>query len=437
MKGYLKKLIKRKKEEMQKLQKRSNDSTDINEVRSIGETLATLREEIEEAESKLEELEAQGEGDNSTGEDGTGEEGRSALQGEAQTRNATVLGAFSMRNGNANQQTETDPFATMEYRQAFKNYAQRGVAIPEDIVTRAGGETGTTTAAEIGAIIPTTVMNELVKELSKVRGNIYSKVRKLNVKGGVKFPISNLQATFKWITETTPSERQKAGDVKEYIEFSYNLGEIRVSTSLLASIVSLDLFEAEVKNLIMEAFLEAMDKGIISGTGNGQLTGITKDKRVKNSITMTEAEISDWEQWRKKLFARIPLSKRGKGEFLFPASTVEGYLMTMKDTTNRPLWKDPDYAMSENGTTAGKFFGRNTEYVEPDVISDFDTAADGDVIGIYWVPTDYAINTNMQFGIKRYFDEDKNEWVDKGLVIVDGKILDTSGVYLIKKKVSA
>ena len=44
-----------------------------------------------------------------------------------------------------------------------------------------------------------------------------------------------------------------------------------------------------------------------------------------------------------------------------------------------------------------------------------------------WVPSDYAINTNFEFGMKRYFDEDTNEWINKGLTIVDGKILDTSG----------
>ena len=72
--------------------------------------------------------------------------------------------------------------------------------------------------------------------------------------------------------------------------------------------------------------------------------------------------------------------------------------------------------------------------VEPDVIADFDTASSGDVIGLYWVPSDYAINTQMQFGMKRYFDEETNEWVNKGLTIVDGKMLDVSGCYILKKK---
>ena len=44
-------------------------------------------------------------------------------------------------------------------------------------------------------------MSEFIREASKVYGHIYAKVRKLNVQGGVKFPIEKLGATFKWVTE--------------------------------------------------------------------------------------------------------------------------------------------------------------------------------------------------------------------------------------------
>ena len=129
----------------------------------------------------------------------------------------------------------------------------------------------------------------------------------------------------------------------------------------------------------------------------------------------------------------MPLSKRGQGEFLFAASTVESNLLTMKDTNNRPVFKEATDITMDN--LAGTFFGRNVTLVEPELIKDFDTASTGDVIGVYWVPQDYAVNTQMEFGLKRYFDEDTNEWINKGLTIVDGKILDPSGCFLIKKKV--
>ena len=71
--------------------------------------------------------------------------------------------------------------------------------------------------------------------------------------------------------------------------------------------------------------------------------------------------------------------------------------------------------------------------VEPDIITDFDTAQTGDVIGIFWQPQDYAINENFAWTMRRYFDEEMNEWVDKALVVTDGKILNPKGYYKIIK----
>ncbi|MFR7530346.1 MAG: hypothetical protein ACLUU0_10240 [Anaerostipes hadrus] len=109
----------------------------------------------------------------------------------------------------------------------------------------------------------------------------------------------------------------------------------------------------------------------------------------------------------------------------------------MKDANNRPVYKEATELNIGESAKSGKFYGREVTMVEPDVIADFDTANEGDVVGVYWNPLDYIINTNLAFGMKRYFDEEKNEWVNKGLTIVDGKIADPSGVYIIKKKASA
>lgn len=330
-------------------------------------------------------------------------------------------------------QTETG-YGSMEYRQAFMNYATRGVAIPADVVARAAGDAGTTVSTEIGALIPTTVMNEVIRQLSGAYGQVYAKVRKLNVQGGIKFPISKLKAKFRWVAEATGSEgKTKAGEADAFVSFGANLGEIKIATSLIAAVQALDVFEQEIAVRIAEAFMEAMDTAIINGSGTGCPLGITKDSRVTNIVEFSDSknEIDKWEIWRKNLFAKIPIKKRGSGEFLFPASTFETHLMSMKDKNDRPLAKEA--ADIVNGDADGKFFGRDVTFVEPDIIKDYDVAEAGDVIGIYWVPGDYAVNTNLQFGIQRYFDQDTNEWVDKALVIVDGKILDTTGCYLLKK----
>lgn len=330
-------------------------------------------------------------------------------------------------------QTETG-YGSMEYRQAFMNYATRGVAIPADVAMRAAGDAGTTVSTEIGALIPTTVMSEVIRQLSGAYGQVYAKVRKLNVQGGIKFPISKLKAKFRWVAEATGSEgKTKAGEADAFVSFGANLGEIKIATSLIAAVQALDVFEQEIAVRIAEAFMEAMDTAIINGSGTGCPLGITKDSRVTNIVEFSDSktEIDKWEFWRKNLFAKIPIKKRGSGEFLFPASTFETHLMSMKDKNDRPLAKEA--ADIVNSDADGKFFGRDVTFVEPDVIKDYDVAEVGDVIGIYWVPVDYAVNTNLQFGIQRYFDQDTNEWVDKALVIVDGKILDTTGCYLLKK----
>lgn len=417
MKEFLQNLIKNKEARANELRKLIQDATTADEVRSYGNELTTVENELREAKVQLQQFEARN------------------VMTEPSANGFNPSATVATTQMNQRKSTE-DKFGTMEYRMAFKKYVQTGEAISHEL--RAGGDTGTTVTTDIGMIIPTTVMNEFIKDVSEVYGQIYSKVRKLNVKGGVEFPISKLSANFKWITETTVSNKQKAGDIKDKVSFSYHIGEIRVAESLLAQVVSLDVFESEIVRIMVEAYVKAMDTAIISGTGSGQPLGITKDTRVTsntgNIIEFEADEIGDWTAWRKKLFAKVPLSKRGSGEFLFPASTVESNLLTMKDANGRPLFKEA--TEGRIGNLAGTFFGREVTLVEPDIIKDYDTASTGDIIGIFWTPNDYAINTQLQFGMKRYFDEDTNEWINKALTILDGKILDVNGCYLLKKKVT-
>lgn len=439
-KKILEKRMARLKAKQEELRSRGLQTTDEKEAADIKEKLSDLTDQIADIQDELDVI-AEEESEKAQETEGT--ETRSAA-GQPQRVPATVevrggspLASYSLGGGpqESRDQTTSSRYASMEYRTAFMNYVQHGVPIPASLNARAAGEPGITLADEIEAIIPETIMKEFIKETTKVYGHIYAKVRKLNIRGGLKFPISNLKANFKWINETTVSDTQNAGDIRDYIQFDYNIAEIRVAQSLLSEVVSLDLFEAEITRIMIEAYVEAMDKAIINGTGNNQILGITNDPRITNIVEFTDKEMGDWTKWRTKLFAAIPLAKRGKGEFLFPASTVEAYLMTMKDNNNRPVFKEAtDLTI---GNTGGSFFGKNVDLVEPDIIADYATAAEGDVIGVFWVPDDYVINTNYQFGIKRWEDHDHNMIVNRGLTIVDGKIVDASGCYLLKKKASS
>ncbi len=55
------------------------------------------------------------------------------------------------------------------------------------------------------------------------------------------------------------------------------------------------------------------------------------------------------------------------------------------------------------------------------------------MIAIYANLNNYVINSNMQLALFRYFDHDTNQWVDKAIMIADGKLLDPHGVIIVRK----
>lgn len=438
-KKILEKRLARLNDKKNALAARANASQDANEVRSINEELSDLNAEIEETQAEIDAItaeEAEAEA-RSAAAQAAANEFREMPPANARHVNGGIVASFGQTTKASQTRENADPFATLEYRQAFMRYAQTGEAIPENLYKRDGAPANTDS---LGATIPTTVLNEFINEIRVTYGQLYNKVRKLNIKGAVKVPIARLQATFKWITEDTVSPRQDAGEIKDYVMFEYNMAEIRVSQTLLSEIVSLDIFEREIVRVMVIAYMQAMDNGIINGTGNGQMLGLLKDPRVTgltgHVIEMTANDINDWTAWRKKFFAKLPLGYRS-GEFIFPVATVDSYLETMADSNNNPVFRQATGLEVNDGDSRnpnGRFFGREVTLVEPDIIPDFDSASAGDVIGVFWQPQEYAINTNMNFGMRRYFDEERNEWVNKMLTVVDGKVLNPMGIYLIKKK---
>lgn len=360
--------------------------------------------------------------------------------------NADVMGVFTSATAEAKKDEKRgeNPLGSDEYRQAFKNFVQRGVKIPAELRSkiadfratlpeeqRAGVAISTN---DTEAAIPITVMREVINTVRKRYGNLYSKVTKMNIAGGVKVPVGSLQADFKWIGESTVSPRQKL-DKLGSVTFGYHTAEIRIAQSFLSSILTVTDFETKITEVIALAYLKAMDIAIVKGTGDGMPLGIVNDTRVTNVVTMTAAQFSNWAYWQKNFFAKRPLGYRA-GNFIMSVGTVDGYLRTMADANNRPLFYEATGLVVNDGDAVnpnGRFYGHDIDLVEPDVVADFDTANSGDVVGIFWQPEEYGVNENFGFAMRRYFDEETNEWVNKALTVVDGKVLNPEGFVLIKK----
>jgi HK97 family phage major capsid protein len=411
----------------QSLGQRALESQDAAEVRSLNDQIADINEQVEDIREEISVIEA--EEAEKKAEEARAAEAEVENRGVMPQVNGNIVNAFSQNAENR----ASDPYASMEYREAFKAYVQKGVAIPSNLLQRSDGPT---TSQDLGAIVPTTVMNEIIKNLPGVYGQLYKKCRHTSIPGGVRIPVADLSASFKWINETTVSPDQKAGDTS-YIEFGYNIAEIRITETLLASIVSLGRFESEISSLIAEAYVQAMDNAIVNGSGKGAPLGMLNDPRVPadHRIEMTAADFADWKQFRKKVLSKIPMRARNFS-WITSLSTSESYIHTMCDSNGQPIFREATvFEMNDSdGVSEGRFFGREMTYVEPDILPDFDAAQAGDVVMILWNPNDYIINSNLGFGVKRYFDDSKNCWVNKGLTIVDGRLGSVDRVYFIVKK---
>ena len=412
---YLNNLITRNKKQMEKLRKKLDESTDVNEVRSIGATLAQIRDEINEAEEQLKNID---DGDNNDGDNNDGENRNNNPDVRSKVINGEVRGSFGVKNGQP-QKREEDPSDTVEYRTAFMNFICRNVPISAELREA-------TNTVDASAVIPKTIVNEIVKKLESY-GNIFAKVRKLNVQGGVSIPILDLKPTAKWIDETTASEDQKL-QANSSITFSYFGVECKLAQSLLVNITTLDVFQNEFINLATEAIVKAVEIAIFNGTGTNQPLGIVKDSRVKNIVTLSTVDFGTWEGWH-KVKGKIKKAYRN-GCFVMNQSTFDGSIDGMVDKNGQPIARI-NYGIDSEEKY--RFMGKEVETVEDDILPAYEDAKTGDVVAVFINLSDYAINTNMDMTATKWVDNDTNKIKNKVMMIIDGKLIDTNGVVLIKK----
>lgn len=317
---------------------------------------------------------------------------------------------------------------TPEYRKAFMEYVTRGRAIPMELRDDAYG-----TAEGSTPMVPTTMGAEIVREMSQY-GTIWNKVRKMSVKGGLWFRTLDLKPTASWIGESEVSDTQDTG-TSDTITFNFYQLECRMAQTLLSSAVTYDDFQALFVPAVSEAMVRALEEAIMQGEGTSGPLGIVNDERIENVVYMSEDEFGDWKSWRKKVKAAIPLSYR-QGEITMAQSSWDSYIETMSDDSNAPV----SYGYNPvTGEESLRLIGRAVTTVENDILPDFDTAEDGDVVAVYGDWQDYVVNTQpgMPLTVKRWVNEEENKEKVKALMAVDGKVLDPYGFVLVKKGAEA
>jgi len=318
-----------------------------------------------------------------------------------------------------------DRHDTMEYRRAFMDYVTRG--IKSDILEFRADET--TLPSDIGAVIPTTILNRIVEKMEEV-GRIWSRVTKTSIQGGVEIPVSAAKPTAVWLAAGQVADKQKK-TVNASISFSYHKLQVRVAVELVASVVALPIFEQTVADNIAEAMVRALDVAIISGSGTGQPLGIINHVNIpaRQVVSVAPEDFGKYTTWP-EIFAKMPRPYRSGMVLILNDTDWHKYIVGMVDSTGQPVAR-VNYGL--DGSIEERFLGREVIAVE-DLLPSIDEASVGNVVAILCRLEDYMVNSNMAITYRRYFDENTDEWISKATMIADGKLADPNGVVLIKKK---
>lgn len=316
---------------------------------------------------------------------------------------------------------EEDRFASKPYRRAFRDFITGKT--PEMRVD------ATTATTDLGAVIPTTILNKIVQELEDY-GEIYKRITITNFKGGLDIPLGGTKPTANWVSEGSTAEKQKFASSTK-ISFSYYKLQIKVAITLVADTVSLDVWESTVAQNIAEAIIVALETAIINGTGTGQPLGIVKDTGIPEAQKV-EFAVADatWVGWKTKLFGKLPLAyRKSKNCVIFcnPA-TWDKYLDGLTDDQGQPLART-NYGIS--GEPELRFGGKTVILTEQLPSLDDAITAGSTVFLAYGVLSDYILNSNLQLVSRSYFDEDTDEYIQKSTLIADGKLGDKNGWVLL------
>ncbi len=399
-----------------------------NKIKELEEKITKLEEQLkakgeeatkEENEERLKEIEE--EVDKLNEEKAKLEESRSAVIKQMEIRNKAkfnpVASYLSGRNAELVNKTGKDE---MEKRQAFMEYILTGKVSEK----RADAITLTTDAS---AVIPNTIMQRIIKELREY-GQIWARVTKSNVKGGVSIPVASLKPKAEWVGENKVADKQKY-PVNANVSFLYHKLQCRIAISLEVDTTTLEVFEDSLVDAIKEAMVVALEQAIINGSGEKQPLGIAKHTEVKE-VELDEDEIKTYRGWIKAKKA-VPASYKKRISFILNDADFTNYIEGMVDQNGQPVGR-VNYGL--NGEETTKVLGKEAILVEDDYLPSFDTAEEGNVFGIICDLSDYVFNSNMEIVIKRYFNDDTDEWITKATLIGDGKMSSKQSVVLLKKK---
>lgn len=174
---------------------------------------------------------------------------------------------------------------------------------------------------------------------------------------------------------------------------------------------------------------KALEQAIISGDGTGKPKGILAETPATGqAIDSAEPSYADLIAAE----AALPQAYENGAVWCMSKKTFMLYY-GLTDTNGQPIGR-VNYGIG--GKPERVLLGR------PVVCCDYVTSYDksltaGTVFGFLFNFKDYVLNTNYAMGIKKYEDNDTDDQVTKGIMLVDGKVVDVNSLVTLKKIANA
>ena len=245
-------------------------------------------------------------------------------------------------NLEATHNTVTDTHAAPEYRTAFyKTLMGKELTDGENRAFAAAQAEkradAFNTLSSSAAVIPTTTLNEVVKQARGVNG-LFDEIRLFSVPNNLSVPVGTPGDAASWHTEGAPVERKDVTTAA----VTFTGRELIKVLSMYAAVKRMDIyaFERYIKDELKASIADAIGAAIVSGTGSGQPVGILSGVTWNNKNCIQTAELT-----ADNLLAAIALLPAGYAagaKFAMSTATLFGQVYPIKDGNERYFFTDPE-----------------------------------------------------------------------------------------------
>ena len=317
---------------------------------------------------------------------------------------------------------KTDMYNSEEYRKAFMAKVISGTAIPAKFLNT----DAQTVTSEVTSVIPSVLIQKIYSKLENV-GKFFAMATKTNIKGGVTVPTSSIDLTASWVAERGTADTQEA--TTGSITFAYRKLICKVAVSFEASIVTLEMFEADFVDKVSKAMTKAVEQSMFTGNGSdgNQMVGfLTETPATGQKIEITEGDGFTYATLV-AAEAALPEEYEAGAIWVMPKKTFYNQIIALKDTTGQPIAR---VSVGIDGKPEHVILGRRVEFSP--YMAAFSTTVSADtVVAAIFDFSRYAINTNYEMTIKKYTDEATDDQITKAIMLVDGKTIDKNGLVTV------